>query len=59
MERRRIIRTDIAASAVVHLSLVALIILIGLYPLPFFSAMETSVTSLAQHVGQSQVLGLR
>jgi hypothetical protein len=29
MERRRIIRTDIAASAVVHLSLVALIILIS------------------------------
>ncbi len=38
--------------------LVALIVLIGLYPTPFFAAMETSVGVLAQQVG-SPVVGSR
>jgi NADH-quinone oxidoreductase subunit M len=39
--------------------LVALIILIGLYPLPFFAAMETSVSALAQQVGQLPAVSSR
>jgi NADH-quinone oxidoreductase subunit M len=39
--------------------LVVLIIVIGLYPLPFFAAMETSVSALAQQVGQLPAISSR
>jgi NADH-quinone oxidoreductase subunit M len=38
------------------LPLIALIFFIGLYPTPFFSAMETSVTALSQQVGTAVAL---
>jgi NADH:ubiquinone oxidoreductase subunit 4 (subunit M) len=36
-----------------------LIFVIGLYPLPFFAAMETSVSALAQQVGQLPAVSSR